>query len=705
MNRITAVLLAMAALLVHVLVVHRDNLGSLTYAYECAHVAFELGVHLADRGEALWAFGEGGAAASATGSGGLASYPSPLLVWIAASAELLSLNVDRAAQVLGVLCALATVFLSTRFDTDRIAGVIPALLLVSSGAIAAAGASGTEWPIAMFALAMSFVSLEKSRSRFAALGLMLLVLARPEGIVCAAFLGLQTLARYARKTPVDLRPSLLVFLPAVGAVWIAHAAGSSLIPGLLRLFEWGDARTGHGIAQLRDFVLSTATPLLLIFPLVGLLRGGLTSTGQRAFFLTLVWCTATVGSGGGPGAFDIAFTPALPIAFIAIQQGMARVLDTYRKNMERLVWASLAVAILGSLFASRFPGDLGPLKIGEAQQKAFVASAAPSFGRGNIIGRASLFSEIQLVSNLRGIGSLLGARLPKSASILSPWPGVLSHYSGLRVIDAFGRTAALPGQERSDWTPEPGMIDIRSALKSKPDFILPSIAGLEAYAAGELKDLLPDGLFTLDPSDGKELRHFVGATLAGYELVVTKGWLDRAGDNGEPLLLLRRRGLERPMILRAEYQKQAKGAGLIRIEAGYAKEAMSLQKKTPDDAPGSTLHSATPPARASLPQVFDVCLEVVFEDGDRVSLDPVGRALKSMTEGGEELDPSLVGIVIDPRWKRPSTFAMVDRRIISELTSPSGAKAVRLEGRLLHHRIDRADSLANAAAPLLLPLR
>lgn len=701
MNRITAVLLAMAALLVHVLIVHRDGSGALTYAYECAHVAFELGVHLADRGEAIWAFGDGGT----TGSGSLASYPSPLLVWVAASAEFLSLNVDRAAQVVGLLCALVTVFLSTRFDTDRIAGVIPALLLVSSGAIAAAGASGTEWPIAMFALAMSFVSLEHGRSRFAALGLTLLVLARPEGIVCAVFLGLQTLARYVRRTPLARRPSLLAFLPAAGAVWIAHVAGSSLIPGLSQLFEWDGTRTGHGLEQLRDFVLSTATPMLLIFPLVGLFRGGLTSTGQRGLFLTLVWCAATVGSGGGPAAFDIAFTPALPIAFIAIQQGMARVLDTYRKSMERLVWASLAAAILGSLFASRFPGDLGPLKIGEAQERAFAASAAPPFGRGRVIGRASLFSEIRLVSNLRGIGSLLGARLPKSTSILSPWPGVLSHSSGLRVIDAFGRTAALPGQACHGWAPEPGVIDIRSALASQPDFILPSIAGLEAYAAGELEDLLPDGLFALDPSDGEELRRFVGATLAGYELVVTAGGSNSAGGSGEPLLVLRRRGLERPMKLSAERQTEADGTERIRFKARYANGAEGIRKASPSEGPGAPLLRAEELAKGSLPQIFDVCLEVVFEDGARISLDPVGRALQSRSESGSELDPSLVGIVIDPRWKRPSTVATVNLATIGTLTSPGGAGAVRLEGRLLHHRIDRADSLANAAAPVLLPLR
>ncbi len=697
MNRITAVLLAMAALLVHVLVVHRDGIGAFTYAYECAHVAFELGTHLAERGEALWSFGSPGPAA--TGTGGLASYPSPLVVWIAASAELLSLNVDRAVQVIGLLCALGTVFLSTRFDTDRIAGVIPALLLVSSGAIAAAGASGTEWPIAMLALVMSFVALEHGRSRSATFSLVLLVLARPEGIVCAAFLGLQTLARHVRKVPLDRRPSLLVFLPAAGAVWIAHAVGASLVPDLVTLLHWDGERTGHGLAQLRDFVLSTVTPLLLLFPIVGLFRGGLTSTGQRCLFLTFVWCTATVGSGGGPAAFDIAFTPALPIAFIAIQQGMARVLDTYRKNMERLVWATLSIAILGSLFSSRFPGDLGPLKIQEVHEKAFAASATPPFGRQAVIGRASLFSEIQLVSDLRGIGTFLGSRLPETASILSPWPGVLGHTSGIRVIDAFGRTASLPGQERRSWTPEPGVFDTRAALASEPDFILPSITGLEAYARGELADLLPDSLFALDPTDDEELRRFVGTTLAGYELVVTTGGLEPNGKKRGPLLLLRRRGLERPMTLRVGRADAADGGELILFHARFAEE------NTGAKPPGQTEQLT----QGSLPQVFDFCLEVVFEDGERLAIDPAGRPVNAISAldvaADEELRPSLVGIVIDPRWKRQSTLATIDRGALERLKSQSGARVTRLEGRLLHHRIERTDSLANAAPPVLFPLR
>ena len=693
MNRITAVLLAMASLLVHALIVHRDGTGVFTYAYECAHVAYELGVHLAGRGDAAWSFATSAAGDNSVGSSGLASYPSPLLVWIAAGAEFLSLNVDRAVQVVGLLCALATVFLSTRFDTDRIAGVIPALLLVSSGAIAAAGASGTEWPIAMLALVMSFVALEHGRSRIAALGLVLLVLSRPEGIVCAAYLGLQTLARHLRKRPVDHRPSLLVFLPAAGAVFMAHAAGSSLVPDVMGLLQWSGDRTAHGFAQLRDFALATTTPALLVFPLVGLLRGGLTSTGQRCLFLTLVWCVATAGNGGGPAAFDIAFTPALPIAFIAIQQGMARVLDTYRKNMERLVWVSLGLAILGSLFASRFPGDLGRLKIKDLHERAFATAAEAPFGRRPVVGRVSLFSEIRLVSDLRRIGAFLDARLPAGTSILSPWPGVLAFTSKLHVIDAFGRTAPLPGREQRGWTPEPGVFDARAALASEPDFILPSVTGLEAYARGDLEDLLPDSLFDLDPTDGEELRRFVGTTLAGYELVVTTGDLKQSGGEREPLLLLRRRGFERPMTLGVRTTRSARGTEVLCFEASFASEAKGVAEGT------------AVPAQGSLPQVFDFCLEVVFEDGTRLALDPTGLPRRRTVAAQDGLDPSLVGIVIDPRWKRRSTVATLNKEAVNRLVSDSGSRAVRLEGRLLHHRIERADSLANAAPPVLLPLR
>ncbi|MEL6716255.1 MAG: hypothetical protein AAFP86_20915, partial [Planctomycetota bacterium] len=390
------------------------------------------------------------------------SYPSPALVWLATLLELLRTNVDRAAQLVGVLCALATVFLSTRFDTDRIAGVIPALLLVSSGAVAAAGASGTEWPIAMFALAASFVALEHGRGRVAAVALALLVTSRPEGIFAAAALFVLAVMRRLRGPAALERgpaPSPLVFVPAVAALGAAHALGASLLGDARAVLELKPAAVSHGAAQGVDFLIETVTPALLVFPIVAFLRRGLSAVGARALVVTIVWVAAVIAGGGGPYAFHLAFAPALPIAFIAIQQGMARALDTYRRSMERLVWVSVSIALFGSLLASRFPGDLGRFPFEKRQERLYAAHAAAPIGRAPLLGRAGLHSEIRLVERLRRVGSFLGSRLPEEATVLSPWPGILQWRMRARVIDAFGRIAP-DGTPARRWSPEPGPIDL-----------------------------------------------------------------------------------------------------------------------------------------------------------------------------------------------------------------------------------------------------
>lgn len=689
MNRITAILLAMVALLVHVLVIHRDLDGAFAYAYESAHVAFRLGIHWVENGSVSWSVDP----ATGQAEGGLWSYPSPLLVWLAGLFEALSLNVDRAAQVVGILCVLTTVFLTTRFDTDRIAGVIPALLLVSSGATAAAGASGTEWPIAMFAFAVSFVALEHGRTRFASLGLVLLVLSRPEGLIIAVVLCAQTLLRiYGPRSVIRVRsrePRMIAFVLPALAVLVAQWAGSSMLSDTVKIFRPTSADNAvHGLHQLRDFFVGTITPILLAFPLYCTLRGNLTGVGRRALFATVAWCAAAVGYGGGPAAFDIAFAPVLPIMFIAIQQGMARVLDTYLKSMERLVWISLSIAIFGSLLGSRFPGNLGQIELRGFQERLLTAKASVPLGRSTLVGRTSLFSEIQLTNNLRRVGSFLQTRLPETATVMTPWPGVLGAMMDGRIVDAFGRTTVLPGMERQQWSPEPGRFDAQAALAIEPDYIVPAIGSLGAFLSGELDDFLPDSLFALDPNDGETLRAQAREMLAHYEIVVTTGGAIRSAGVMKPLLLLRRRGLESPVSLTA-----TRTASIVRIVAGFS----ALNKGTQSDETRSS--------RGSLPQVFDVEVVAIYADGARIVLDPNGRPMDGRQALGSERDPTqlrtLVGIVIDPLWTTQVTVAEVATGALDR----EGSQPVRIEARLLHHRFDRADERANATLPAAVDLK
>ncbi len=675
MNRVTVLLLAMAALLVHVLVVHRDGLGGFGPPFDSAHVAYRIGRNLAREGTASWWVD----AVSGAREGSLASYPSPLLVWIAAVIEWFERSVTRASQFIGVACALITVVVSTRFDTNRIAGVVPALLLVSSGAVAAAGASGTEWPLAMALLVTSFVALEHGRQRVSTLALALLVVCRPEGIVCAAVLFVQTVLR-RRSRDVGARvPSLVVFAPAVGAIALATWLGSHIAADALRPFALERGAAWQGALQLRDFVVSTGSPLLLVFPLVALLKSELSSVGRRALVLAGTWAAAAALSGGGPAPYDLAFTPTLPIMFIAIQQGMARALDTYRRSMEQLVWLALGLAIAASLLASRFPGNLGEVNLRRVQERIYRAHAQVPPGQVELLARSSLHSEIRLTTDLRRIGTFLRDRLPEDATILTPWPGSLGYLSRRRVIDLFGRTSARDGHELAPWAPEPAPLDLRWAAAVDADYILPTVGGLQALTSGHLASMLPESIFALDPTDGPDLRNEITSLLARYELVVTTGEVrevqfEERRDWAAPLVLLRRRGLQAaPDLVVTEMR------GYVCVLTGFP--APSAQTSV-EERPG-------------LPQVFDARIVVVSSDGSRTLIDPVGRGLPD-----HDVAVSLAGIVVDPRWPSRVTLARIQaERLVEE------HGAVRLEARLLHHGAPIEDPASDATGPIVVPLR
>ena len=307
MNRITALLFAFAALLTHVLVVHRDLGGTFGAPYESAHVAFRLARNLVTEGSVHWWRDP----ATAETVGGLWSYPSPLLVLISSVFERLYLPVTRGVQVTGIVSVLATVWLCTRFDLTRILSVVSAVLLVSCGAVAAAGGSGTEWPIVMALATTAFVAVEKNRPFAAAISLALLAVSSAASVVLVAILFVQSLLRDELFGSPSRARRVLFFLPAAAALALAEWAGASLLHDLKRTFTWAPDDAAQGLAQLRDFLVSTVSPLLLIYPLVALFRRELSPVGRRALVIAVAWCAVTVLGGGGPLTFDLGFVPAL----------------------------------------------------------------------------------------------------------------------------------------------------------------------------------------------------------------------------------------------------------------------------------------------------------------------------------------------------------------------------------------------------------
>lgn len=352
---------------------------------------------------------------------------------------------------------------------------------------------------------------------------------------------------------------------------------------------------------------------------------------------------------------------------------MARALDTYRRSMERLVWASLAVTLIPGVASSRFPGDLGLLRVGRVQERVYRANASVPPGRSPLLGRAALYSEVRLTRGLREIGALLGRRLTPETTVLSPWPGVLQWEMDARVVDVFGRTAPLvdDGGVRR-WSPEPGGVDVLAALATEPDYILPAPGALQDHASGEPIEVLPGPVLDLAEADAVE-RDLVRAALARYELLVTPGRGPGVVD-GEPAVLLARRSGTGPEL----EVRTIRGPAEVRFDVLFADH----------------------PRRGSSPQQYvDAALVAVLEDGSRVPIGPRGEPL--LAGEGRDALLAVAGALVDPRWETPVTIARFDPARAEERL---GQGLVRVELRLLHHRVDPADLRADAAAPVSVQL-
>lgn len=670
MNRITALLFAFAALLTHVLVVHRDLEGTFGAPYESAHVAFRLARNLVTEGSVFWWRDP----ATAETVGGLWSYPSPLLVFISSIFERLYLPVTRGVQVTGIVSVLATVWLCTRFDLTRILSVVSAVLLVSCGAVAAAGGSGTEWPIVMALGTTAFVAIEKNRPISAALALALLAISSAASVVLVAVLFVQSMRRDELFGSPSRARRVLFFLPAAAALTLAEWAGASLIDDVKRAFSWPPLDAARGLAQLRDFLVSTVSPILLIYPLVALFRRELSPVGRRALVIALAWCAVTVLGGGGPLTFDLAFVPALPFAFIAIQEGLRMALDTYRPTVERLAWISILFTSVGSLAVNRFPGE----SPNEGDQTVVARLLAPRAERwpesDRTLGRSSLYSEVRDTNKLRRIGGFLRDRLPEDATLLTPWPGAIGYLAPFRVMDMLGRTDALPGYQPASWSPAPPRAHIAAALSREPEYILPWLNGLDVVSKDGLESGLPEYILRIDAEDSPAHREELSGLMSSYEPVVTVGRQKTAARLIDPLLLLRRVGTFTPPDIR-----HRKRRGVLEFVAGFA----------PPD-PES-------PA-ADLPQVFDTIITAVRADGSRVVLDPLGLERTTPGEGDRLLTTN--GLVIDPRW--PDAVCLLRIPLQSLRAAP---RTERVEVRLIHHRLPAGSGISDAAEPYVFEVR
>jgi len=540
MNRGIALFVGLAALFAHILAIYSDGSGSLPPVCDRAYAAFRVARNLVHEGALRWNPTEPV----------FESYPSFLwTLWIAV-AERLQLSPNTWAQWTGIASALATVALAARFHVDRIASLMGPMLLVVSGGLAASAACGTETALLALLVIASFLAYERAWTGRLALLLVLLCLTRPEGAWIAG--GLAALRLVGGKgTGSDApRPGWIAFLPpvlALGALALVRhsTSGELLSPTTMGLVSPAPGQWSEGLRYVRDFVVSSVTPIALVFPLGYLVRGKLSSSGRHALFLTAVWTAGVLLTGGDSLPFYEAMVPALPLLCHAVQEGLTVTLDSDHWYLRRPGVLVFVLALFFSGIASTFPVDRGPIPT-EALQLAWMrptTSARPCFEES--LGRTGLAEEIRMTERARGIGLFMRDSLEPGATILTPWPGAIGYLSRLRVLDLLGRVTPTPGTSRGAPWSYPGRTGVRAWLATEPDYIVPTLYLLDRPPTREtIVAMWGEALDAADEGDGR--RTAVEEDLAAYEVVSIPMTLSVPGTADErtwPFYLLRRRGL------------------------------------------------------------------------------------------------------------------------------------------------------------------
>jgi arabinofuranosyltransferase len=471
MNRTTALLVALAILLGHALAIHKTASGEIAPPFDMAYVAFRVARNFVQTGQFAWQ----------PGYSGLESYPSLLWIAVATVGERLYFPVNQLAQGLGMAAAFGCVLVLAQFSPVRLAGVIAPLLFVVSGGVASAALSGLETSTLALALALAFLAYERGWRVVLALSLALAVVTRPQGVLFAvALLAIELVRRsFAQRDP-GRRPMIRAFVLPF-AIWAAvalarwSATGHVLGPWGAQLNAFRPRVAREGYLYLVDFFLTSGNALLFVFPLWYLARGALGGLGTRACVLTVVWCAMVALGGGGSLPFFEAMTPILAILIVAVQEAMMIALDSKRRGLPKLTWVLFLIGLGGSVFASKYPGDLGPLPLEAAHRRWMEPRTLARFGYEEPNGRAGLGEEILATERLREIGIFLRDHAAPGTTVLTPWPGAIGYLSRLRVIDPLGRTTPSPGETRTRaWEGLP-RADVVKALAERPDYIVPSI--------------------------------------------------------------------------------------------------------------------------------------------------------------------------------------------------------------------------------------
>ncbi|MEZ6003671.1 MAG: hypothetical protein R3F17_08315 [Planctomycetota bacterium] len=539
MNRNTAIFLALFMLLAHALSIHRDYRWHFAGPFDQSCVAFAVAEQIdlpeADRTVSLEA------------------YPSPLWVGLAWVARWAGLSAPLVAQMAGVLLALVLLSASTRIAWDRVAGVIPPLLLVLSGTMAAGSVSGTEhMALACFAM-LALVAFEKGRTRWLVAATVALAATRAETLLLVAPFSVFQLVdrikgRGKRRHPWwTLLPAAAVF--AIFAFYTPPGSAEGLY-----LSNWkaglASQETQQGLAYLRDFVVVAITPMLLAISAGFLLFGWLSGVGIRALILCLFYGAWLVRTGGDVLPFGLAYLPILPLMCLVIQETIVAALDTYRPSMEAASWIVLFMTAFASASASKFPGDVGPLSLERSHLLWLTPKQVLPLGQDPILARTQLHSEIRKSFLMDLLATRLEPFDRSGERILSPWNGHLTWRSNMQVLDWFGRLTPA-GEHHALPLASIRGTHLARALEQRPEWVMPAIGLGNPYRLDHLQAGINPHFFQLS-ADPEADQAAIGAILEKEYVLHALPLQHPALSSTQPYLLYCRKDLAQAPVLRLE---------------------------------------------------------------------------------------------------------------------------------------------------------
>jgi hypothetical protein len=566
MNRTTSLFLALGILVAHVLAIHNDAVGRFAVAFDDSHVAFRMARNLVRNGFVSW----NGVETS------FDAYPSPLWILVCFVPERLWYpDPSSFCQGVGIACTLATCLVLSRFSRERLSGVIAPLLFAFSGGVASMAASGSEIPMLGLWVAASFLSFERRRPLPLALFLLLAVLTRFEGVAFAFLLFAMELGFLGRYREDAARVSLAPYVPAAVAVLAiaalrASTSGAWVSPSAAGTFTFDAERLSLGLAYTSDFFAKSGSAWLVVFPLVALFLGRLGGAAARSLYVALFWVALVAWQGGSSLPFWGSLTPALPLLFLAVQEGITRTIDTRRRIAGLVAWTAFVASLALSGVASKKPGSIGPLNVSDLHFAWMEPSPSVRRAYGATLGREGLRATLRRTELVRAIGRFMRAEFEPEHTVATPWPGAIGYQSRREIRDILGRTTPLPRRDRQEPWFGAGKADLVALLEKGPDHVVLTFEWSRDIQ--EARAMLQDWLARWDVVGYTPERwlEFMRA-VQGYELV-TIPILDR-GDvrvtgSPSPFTLLRRRALGLEPRLEVELADEGEFAVLVEHD-GY----------------------------------------------------------------------------------------------------------------------------------------